>query len=329
MVRRAGIGELDLPSQGPAVVYWKWQAGLELIERANPRGRASSKENGMENPQQAGKVVLITGSSSGIGLHAAVSAAQAGHRVIATMRTPSKADRLLSEAAKHGVTVEPWPLDVTDSEAIVDTVQRIHQEFGRLDVLINNAGAAQVGTVETLTDADLRQAMNVNYFGVMALTRAALPLLREVGGRVITVSSVGGVVGQPFNDAYCAAKFAVEGAMESLAPVAAALGVSVVVVEPAAVASEFIANAGMDSEHMVADAGPYGQVLQAYLARSARSFSAAQDATEVGELLARLITDADPPFRVQTSPGATAFIARKLADLDGAAVQTMTRTWLS
>lgn len=93
----------------------------------------------MENPRQAGKVVLITGSSSGIGLHAAVSAAQAGHHVIATMRTPSKADRLLSEAAKHGVTVEPWPLDVTDSEAIVDTVQRIHHEFGRLDVLINNA----------------------------------------------------------------------------------------------------------------------------------------------------------------------------------------------
>jgi len=102
----------------------------------------------------------------------------------------------------------------------------------------------------------------------------------------------------------------------------------VVVVEPAAVASNFVANAGLDPDRLVSDAGPYGPVLRAYLERSSQAFASAQDAGEVGDLVVSLIAAVDPPFRVQTSSAARAFITPKLADLDGSAVQAMTQSWL-
>ncbi|MFE5588105.1 SDR family NAD(P)-dependent oxidoreductase, partial [Kitasatospora sp. NPDC056531] len=103
--------------------------------------------------------------------------------------------------------------DVVDPESIATCLDEVIAEHGRLDALVNNAGAAQVGTIELMTVDEVRAAMEVNFFGVVAATRAALPHLRASQGRVITVTSIGGAVGQPFNEAYCAAKFAVEGFM--------------------------------------------------------------------------------------------------------------------
>ena len=130
-------------------------------------------------------------------------------------------------------------MDITDPAAVSAGVDGVIADFGTLDAVINNAGAGHVGTIEQESVEDVRAVMEVNFFGTVLVTKAALPHLRASGGRVVTVTSVGGIVGQPFNEAYCAAKFAVEGFMESLAPVAATVGVTVVVVEPGAVASEF------------------------------------------------------------------------------------------
>lgn len=122
------------------------------------------------------------------------------------------------------------------------------------------------------------------------------------------MSSVGGVVGQPFNEAYCAAKFAVKGFMEALAPVAAAVGVRVVVVEPGAVASRFVANAGLDPEALTASAGAYAAPLGAYLARVTSQFDqGAQPAAEVAEVIVRALEDPATPFRTQTSGWAREF----------------------
>jgi NAD(P)-dependent dehydrogenase (short-subunit alcohol dehydrogenase family) len=130
--------------------------------------------------------------------------------------------------------------------------------------VVNNAGSATLGTLETLSMDDFRSAMEVNYFGVVALTRTALPHLRSSGGRLVTISSVGGAVGQPFfNEAYCAAKSAVEGFLESLQPVAKTVGVGVHIIEPGAVSSEFVANAGIDPPAMIASAGAYTPTLSA------------------------------------------------------------------
>src|SRR4051812_25313636 len=131
-------------------------------------------------------------------------------------------------------------------------------------------GQGSVGTLEQLTLDDLRAQLDVNYLGVATLTRLVLPGMRVVGaGRVVTVTSVGGAVGQPFADAYCGAKFAVEGLMQSLAPVVARFGIDVSVVEPGAVASDFVANVdGVLTPHheptvpTTAADDPYAEMLQ-------------------------------------------------------------------
>ncbi|MEP6650583.1 MAG: SDR family NAD(P)-dependent oxidoreductase, partial [Lapillicoccus sp.] len=203
------------------------------------------------------QVVLITGTSSGIGLETAVEAAVRGHLVVATLRDPDRAQPLRTAASAAGVELDVRTLDVTDSGAVEECIADVVRDHGRLDCVVNNAGSGYVGTVENDTLEDVRAVLEVNFFAVVALTRAALPHLRASHGRVVTVSSVGGVVGQPFNEAYCAAKFAVEGFMESLAPVAASVGVRVVVVEPGAVSSEFVANVGVDLEGLISAAGAY------------------------------------------------------------------------
>ncbi|MFB6604310.1 SDR family oxidoreductase [Streptomyces noursei] len=284
----------------------------------------------MASPKTSPKTVLITGTSSGIGLATAVAAARAGWTTIATMRDTGKADALLTAAAAHEVAdrIQVKRLDVVDPEAIATCLDDVIAEHGRLDALVNNAGAAQVGTIEQASLDEVRAAMEVNFFGVVATTRAALPHLRASHGRVITVTSVGGVVGQPFNEAYCAAKFAVEGFMESLAPVAATVGVDVTVVEPGAVASEFVTNLGLDPETLLTTAGPYAPALQAYLARTRQSFADAQTPTEAAAPLIEALTADHPPFRIQTSPWARDFVATKLTDLDGSTVQSLTDTWV-
>ncbi|MBT2402578.1 MULTISPECIES: SDR family NAD(P)-dependent oxidoreductase [unclassified Streptomyces] len=276
------------------------------------------------------KTVLITGTSSGIGLAAAVATAKAGWHTVATMRDTGRADALLKAATEAGVAdlVQVKRLDVTDAESVTSCLEEVVAEHGRLDAVVNNAGAGFVGTIEQNGMEPVRAAMEVNYFGVVELTRAALPHLRASGGRVITVTSVGGVIGQPFNEAYCAAKFAVEGFMESLAPVAASVGVQVSVVEPGAVASEFIASQGIDIPGLLTAAGPYAAALEAYIDRTLKSFGNAQTSAEAAAPVVALLAAERMPFRVQTSDWARDFVGVKLADADGSAVQTLTGGWL-
>lgn len=280
----------------------------------------------MSGPAVPG-TVLVTGTSSGIGLQAAVAAARAGHTVVATMRTLEGARALRSASETAGVNLDIRRLDVTEPASITEVIAHMLDRYGRIDALVNNAGAGHVGTIENEGLDVVRAVMEVNFFGVVSVTRAALPHLRQSHGRLISVTSVGGVVGQPFSEAYCAAKFAVEGFMESLAPVAATAGVTVTVVEPGAVASSFVDNVGLDPRASPPN-DPYASALAGYLARAAQSFSAAQSAESAGAFVAALLDGERPPFRVQTSDAARAFVGVKLADADGSAVQRMTTAWL-
>ncbi|WP_354637632.1 SDR family oxidoreductase [Kitasatospora camelliae] len=283
----------------------------------------------MSSTSSAAKVVLITGTSSGIGLAAAVAAAKAGWRTVATLRDPARADRLRKAAADAGVELDIRRLDVVDEASVAAAVDGVIADYGRLDAVVNNAGAGHLGTLENETVADVRQVMEVNFFGVLHVSKASLPHLRATGGRLITVTSVGGVIGQPFNEAYCAAKFAVEGYMESLAPVAATVGVGVHVIEPGAVATEFVNNVGLDIEDELAAAGPYAPALQAYLDRTVASFlNGAQSQEEVAGTVLEALTGDRPAFRLQTSDWARGFTGAKLTDLDGSAVLGMTGGWV-
>jgi len=275
-------------------------------------------------------VTLITGTSSGIGLATAVAAAGRGMAVVATMRDPNKAPELRKAADEAGVELDIRQLDVTDPRSVTGCVEAVVADYGRLDAVVNNAGAGHVGTIEQETLDAVRAVMEVNFFGVVAVTRAAMAHLRKTGGRLVTVTSVGGVVGQPFNEAYCAAKFAVEGFMESLAPVAARVGVTVCIVEPGAVRTEFVANTGVDPAALIAAAGPYADSLRAYAQRTLGSaYAAAQTAQEVAVSVIEALTAATPPPRVQTSGWARDFVAVKLRDTDGSDVQELTGSWLT
>jgi NAD(P)-dependent dehydrogenase (short-subunit alcohol dehydrogenase family) len=271
------------------------------------------------------RVVLVTGCSSGIGRSTAIQAARAGHTVVATMRDPGR-------AAPPPGSVDVRRLDVTSPESIEDCVGAVVADHGRLDVLVNNAGRANTfPTVEMTTMRQYRADFDVNFFSVVAMTRAALPHLRASRGRVVTVGSTRGIIGQPFNEAYSAAKFAVEGFLESLAPVAAAMGVSVVLVAPGPVlGTAFGANSGVTRESLLAGAGPYAEVLESYLDWVARSgHPGAQSADEVAEVVVRAVTDPSPAFRLPTSKWAEQYSRIKLTDPSGAPVSTMTASWLS
>ncbi|MEU6283995.1 SDR family oxidoreductase [Streptomyces sp. NPDC047028] len=275
------------------------------------------------------KNVLITGTSSGIGLATAVGAAKSGWGVIATMRDVGKSQRLLEAAEVEGVAnrIVVSQLDVTSEESVRLCLKDTLARFGRLDAVINNAGSGSLGTLEQGTVADVRKVFETNFFGVLNLTHAALPALRSSQGRLLNVTSVGGVVSQPFNEAYSAAKFAVEGFMEALAPVAATVGVSVSVVEPGAVASEFVKNIGLD-ESFIEAAGPYAAPLSKYVSRSLQAFEGAQTPEDAATSIIDLLNQENPAFRIQTSEAARNMVALKISDLDGSTVQQIMRSWL-
>jgi NAD(P)-dependent dehydrogenase (short-subunit alcohol dehydrogenase family) len=272
-------------------------------------------------------VALVTGTSSGMGLDTAVELARRGLVVIATMRDTSRATALTDAATQAGVEVDVRALDVTDHDAARACVDSVLAHHGRIDVLVNNAGRGAVATAEQLSLDEIRDQLEVNYLGPVALTKLVLPHMREGGsGTVLTVTSVGGAVGQPFADAYCGAKFAVEGFMQSLAVVMLAHGVRVSVVEPAAVASDFVANVARPDD--ARDADPYADQLGAYLARSAGAFANAQSSRDAAAAIADAATSTDYRFRWQTSEGATAFVGMSLADTDGSRVLGATRGWI-
>ncbi|RJL34086.1 SDR family NAD(P)-dependent oxidoreductase [Bailinhaonella thermotolerans] len=277
-------------------------------------------------------IALITGTSSGIGLATAVTAARAGLTVVATMRDPGRAGPLLDEAARAGVTVDVRRLDVTDPASAAECVEAVRRAYGRLDAVVNNAGISNFDpTMEMSTLENLRANLEVNFFGVIAVSRLAMPLLRAARGRLVTVGSVHGVVGQPFNEAYSAAKFAVEGFLESLAPVAAAHGVTVSVVVPG-----FVTDTGfgrfptINRATIQAASGPYAGAFADYIdwVRGPGWEKAGQSRWEVAEVVVRALTDESPPFRIPTSDWVAGYLARKLADPDGSVVQAMARTWI-
>jgi len=161
-------------------------------------------------------VVLITGCSSGFGLHAAVAFARAGDTVYASMRDTGRAGALRAAVPAAG-DVRVVPLDVTAPSMHAPLIEQIVRESGRLDVLVNNAGMIRPGAFEDVDDASFRAVMETNFFGPFSLIRAVLPQMRrQSGGTIITISSLSGIAGLPTDVAYTASKFAVEGATEAL-----------------------------------------------------------------------------------------------------------------
>jgi NAD(P)-dependent dehydrogenase (short-subunit alcohol dehydrogenase family) len=184
-----------------------------------------------------GRVWLITGCSAGFGREIALAALAAGDRVLATARRP---ETLADLQERGGERVRTAALDVTDAGQVASAVKTALEAFGRIDVVVNNAGNGSVGAVEELTMAELRGLMEVMFFGAVEVTKAVLPHLRAQGsGTVVQISSMGGQLSMPGFGAYCAAKYALEGLSGALAAEVAPFGVRVLIVEPGAFRTEF------------------------------------------------------------------------------------------
>lgn len=176
------------------------------------------------------RVWFITGASRGLGRAFAEAALAAGDRVAAAARSAAPLEEL---AAAHPGRVLPLTVDVTDREAAFSAVAEAVAHFGRLDIVVNNAGMLSMGMVEEFTEAEARAQMDINFFGALWVSQAVLPTLREQGsGHIVQISSIGALAGFPSSGLYAASKFALEGMSEALAMEAADFGVKVSIVQP-------------------------------------------------------------------------------------------------
>jgi len=246
------------------------------------------------------KTWFITGTSRGFGREWATAALERGDRVAATARDTATLDDLV---ARFGDAILPLRLDVTDREADRAAVAAAHERFGRLDVVVNNAGYGHFGFVEELTEQEFRDQLETNVFGAMWVTQAALPFLRAQGsGHIVQVSSIGGISAFTNLGAYHASKWALEGFSQALAQEVADFGIHVTLVEPAAFATDW----GGASARRSAPLAAYDGVRERAAAeRAARANLAGPgDPHASAEAILRIVDAEEPPLRVffGTSP---------------------------
>jgi NAD(P)-dependent dehydrogenase (short-subunit alcohol dehydrogenase family) len=255
------------------------------------------------------RVWFITGASSGFGRVIAEAALSSGDSVIATARRTDALSELAREERAHVIR-----LDVTDAAQREAAVAESLERFGRIDVLVNNAGRTQVGAVEETTDDELRALFDLHFFAPAALTRAVLPHMREQGGgAIVQMSSVGGQVTAPGFSAYCATKFALEGLTETLRDEVAAFGIRTLIVEPGAFRTGlFRPDAAYESAPMPEYAETVGPT-RAYV-RDNDGAQPGDPAKAAAAIIAALDAD-EPPLRLVLGADAIANIERRLSNL--------------
>ncbi len=250
-------------------------------------------------------VWFVTGASRGLGAAITREALSRGHQVTATARDADALRRAFAESPD----VLPMAVDVTDERQINAAVEATVERFGRIDVLVNNAGRGQVGAVEEVSDAAARALFELNVFGVLNVLRAVLPTLRaQRSGHVINIGSVGGFATAPGVGLYGATKFALEGLSEALRGELAPLGINVTVVEPGGFRTDFLDSSSLQIEPTViadyaASAGATRETIVTYnhvqRGDPARAAAAIVDVTEIDEPPLRLQLGADSIERIE------------------------------
>ncbi len=237
----------------------------------------------------AEKTWFITGTSRGFGREWASAALERGDRVAATARDPETLNDLAQE---HGDALLALPLDVTDRDAVFETVRRAHEHFGRLDIVVNNAGYGQFGMVEELSEQEARDQIETNLFGALWVTQAALPLLREQGsGHFLQVSSIGGISAFPGIGMYHASKWALEGISQALAAEVKDFGIHVTLIEPGGFSTDWGGSSARHAEPLEA----YAPLHEA--SKQRRAGNTPGDPTASAEAVLRIVDADEPPLR--------------------------------
>lgn len=260
------------------------------------------------------KTAIVTGTSSGFGLSTSVVLARKGFSVIAAMRDSRKSSNLLQEARKHGVDtrINVFELDVTDENSILAFQMRVLDEFGSVDVLINNAGYAGAGFVEEISMDEYRKQFETNVFGVFAVTKAFLPVMRkQKNGCIINVSSISGRVAFPGLSPYIASKHAIEGWSESLRLEMQPFGVKVVLIEPGSYKTNIWSTGKQVAAKSLQSHSPYQdymQSLERYIAEGENSFG---DPLDVARKIAEIAVMETPDIRYPIGRGVKTTILLK------------------
>jgi NAD(P)-dependent dehydrogenase (short-subunit alcohol dehydrogenase family) len=258
------------------------------------------------------KIWFITGAARGLGAEIAKAALAAGDRVVVTGR---RREALEATFGPDGDALLSLSLDVTRETDALAAVEATLARFGRIDVLVNNAGYGNLGLFEETTDAEARAQYDTNVFGLYNVTRAVLPAMRrQRSGRIFNISSVGGLVGGEGGALYCATKFAVEGFSESIAREVAAFGIHVTIVEPGFFRTDFLDESSVRyGSRQIEDYAEISAQMKAFW--DGRNHAQAGDPAKLGRALVDLADRADPPLRFAAGSDAVAMIGGKIASL--------------
>ena len=240
------------------------------------------------------EVVLVTGSSSGIGFETSLLLARNGFSTYATMRNPDKSNKIIGLKQKERLPLEVLKLDVTDDKSVKEAIEKVTNEQGRIDVIINNAGYALVGPLEELSIQEFKEQFETNVFGVIRVTQSVLPIMRKQRhGTIVNISSIAGRIGFPLTPAYVSSKFALEGLSESMAYELEQFGINVILVEPGVIKTNFDNNLKIGkniSTSTTADRNsPYADITQKRLAGFKPRFKNGLPAIEVAKVILNAI----------------------------------------
>jgi NAD(P)-dependent dehydrogenase (short-subunit alcohol dehydrogenase family) len=259
------------------------------------------------------KVWFITGTSRGFGREWTIAALHRGDKVAATARNTATLADLVDT---YGDALLPIQLDVTDRQADFAAVKRAHDHFGRLDVVVNNAGYGQFGFVEELSEQDARDQIETNVFGALWVTQAALPYLREQrSGHIIQVSSIGGIVAFPNVGIYHASKWALEGFSQALAQEVAPFGVHVTLIEPGGFDTDWAGSSSRSADPLPAYADLHAAIEEVRKTR----WAAPGDPNASAAALLKVVDAEEPPLRV--------FFGAAPLELAKADYESRLRTW--
>lgn len=265
-------------------------------------------------------VIVITGSSSGFGLEAALAFARNADTVIATMRDVARADGLLERIAAEKLEVHVKPLDVSRSDTFAAVVKEIVSEHGSIDVLVNNAGIHRGGALEDIDPAELRSVMETNCLGPLLLTRAVLPVMRRrQSGLIIMMSSLSGIAGLPGDLPYAASKFALEGATEALRHEVDRWGIRVALVQAGLYKTGIMAQNLPQTSPLPEDypeESAYRPLVEWQLANLRDRMPGALDPADVAKLFVRIANSDESRLRWPADPLAELVLATMLAQSD-------------
>ena len=251
---------------------------------------------------------FITGSSTGFGRLLAEEVLKAGENVVATAR---KVEQVADLEQKYPAQALALPLDVTKQEQVDGAVAQTLERFGRVDVLVNNAGYGVTGAIEEVSDAELEPMYEANVFGLLRVTRAFLPQFRKQrSGHILNLSSIGGLAASPGWGLYQSTKFAVEGLSEALAQEVAPLGIRVTIIEPGPFRTDFLGRSGVEAAKRIEDYSSTADNARRY--RSDQHGRQPGDPLKAVQAMMEVVNSSNPPLRLLLGSGALKRVRQKM-----------------